>query len=62
MLPLVLLTLRPAFRLIHEPPLVSESAGCGYGSNMPPSKVLILVLGLIVAVAVIYAVVWNQAQ
>lgn len=29
---------------------------------MPPSKVLFLVLGLIVTVAVVYAVVWNLAQ
>lgn len=29
---------------------------------MPPSKVIFLVLGLIVTVALIYALVWTQAQ
>ena len=29
---------------------------------MPPSKVIVLVLGLIITVALIYVLVWNQAQ
>ena len=34
----------------------------GYDCLMPPSKVLFLVIGVIVAVVLIYVVVWNLAQ